>query len=187
MLKTEIRKKFKSKRKTLSVEEKLILSKRIAEVAANNFDISEKVVSVFLPIERLNEVDSTFLIQHLNQVGSTVCTPVSDFQSLELRHVVHNEKTILKNNEWGIPEPTNGEEIQSENINVVFVPLLITNAEGYRVGYGKGFYDRFLSKCEESTIFIGLNYFDEFVSIENIDSNDVPLHFLVTPNKVIAF
>lgn len=187
MLKSDIRKKFKNKRGALSYEERKNQSKQIAELVATNFNIKDKVVSIFLPIERLNEVNTTYLIGYLDQANSTVCTPVSDFNSLELRHVIHNEQTVLRNNDWGIPEPTNGEEIQSELLNIVFVPLLITNREGYRVGYGKGFYDRFLSECEENTIFVGLNYFEDLVKIDDVNKDDVPIHFLVTPNKVIEF
>jgi 5-formyltetrahydrofolate cyclo-ligase len=187
MLKTEIRKEFKNKRRALSAEERMNQSKRIAETVASKFDLSNKVVSIFLPIERLNEVDTTFLIDLLGEAGSDVCTPISDFNSLELRHVIYNEHTILEKNDWGIPEPVNGEEIYSEALDLVFVPLLITNKDGYRVGYGKGFYDRFLSQCRKETVFIGLNYFEEFVQIEDVNSDDVPIHFVVTPNKVIKF
>lgn len=187
MLKTDIRKEFKSKRESLSIDERVDMSKRIAENAVANFDLKNKVVSIFLPIERLNEVQTTFLIDHLKALNCNISTPVSDFNSLQLKHVVYTDKTILKNNDWGIPEPIEGEEIQPEDLQFVFVPLLVTDKSGFRVGYGKGFYDRFLSQCSKDAVFIGLNYFNEIVEVEDLSKDDVPLHYLVTPQNVLKF
>lgn len=187
MLKVDIRKEFKERRKNLSKKERINLSNQIAQVIANSFTLENKVVSIFLPIKRLNEVNTTFLIDHLKHSNCIVSTPVSDFNNLQLKHVIYNDKTILKNNEWGIPEPIEGEEIQPGDLNFVFVPLLVTDRNGYRVGYGKGFYDRFLAQCSKGTIFIGLNYFDDLIDIEDINKGDVPLHFLVTPSKILEF
>jgi 5-formyltetrahydrofolate cyclo-ligase len=187
MLKVDIRKKFKEKRKILSEKERLHLSNQIAQIVATSFTLKNKVVSIFLPIERLNEVNTTFLMDHLKDSGCTVSTPVSDFSSLELKHVIYNDETILKNNVWGIPEPISGERIQPEDLNFVFVPLLISDRNGYRVGYGKGFYDRFLPQCSRNTVFIGLNFFEDLVDIEDINMDDIPLHFLVTPSKILKF
>lgn len=187
MLKFDIRKKFKEKRRNISEHDRLKQSIKIAQIVVDSFTLKNKVVSIFLPIERLNEVNTIFLIDHLKDFGCIISTPVSDFKSLMLKHVVYNDKTILKNNDWGIPEPVEGEEIQPEDLNFVFVPLLITDSNGYRVGYGKGFYDRFLSQCSKDTIFIGLNYFDDMIDIEDVNPDDVPIHFLATPNKILKF
>ena len=187
MLKAEVRKAFKRKREIFSKDERMDHTKKIVEVFANSFEFKDKVVSVFLPIERLNEVNTRFLIDYLRDSNCTISTPVSDFETMLLKHVVYTDKTVLKNNEWGIPEPTGGDEIQPEELNIVFVPLLVTDKKGFRVGYGKGFYDRFLSQCSNNTIFIGLNYFNEFVEIDDIHKDDVPLHYLVTPHEIIKF
>lgn len=187
MLKSDIRKEFKKKRKLLSLEGKNEQSKKIAQIVANNFELDSKVVSIFLPIERLNEVNTTFLIDALKNANAVISSPVSDFNSLELKHIIHNDNTLLTINEWGIPEPAKGDEIKPDAFDFVFVPLLATNEKGYRVGYGKGFYDRFLSQCGRNTVFVGLNFFDEFVCIEDVNIDDVPVHFLATPNKLLEF
>ena len=70
-----------------------------------------------------------------------------------------NEDVILKENKYGIPEPINGIQINSDIIDVVFVPLLAYDSKGNRVGYGKGFYDRFLENLGSKTIKIGLSFF----------------------------
>jgi 5-formyltetrahydrofolate cyclo-ligase len=55
------------------------------------------------------------------------------------------------------------------------------------VGYGKGFYDRFLSECNPETIKIGLSFFDAEELIEGVFENDVKLDYCVTPNTVFSF
>lgn len=187
MLKVDIRRKFKERRKRLTDKERLNQSNQIAELVAKNFSLKNKTVSIFLPIERLNEINTKFLIDQLLNSNCTVSTPVSDFNTLKLKHVIYNDETVLKNNDWGIPEPVTGDQILPEELDIVFVPLLITDKHGFRVGYGKGFYDRFLSQCSKGTVFIGLNYFDDLVFIEDINKEDIPIHYLVTPNRLLKF
>ena len=72
-------------------------------------------------------------------------------------------------------------------IEVVFVPLLAYDQNGNRVGYGKGFYDKFLSKCNPETIKIGLSFFEPEETIEDISVTDIKLDFCITPNGIISF
>jgi 5-formyltetrahydrofolate cyclo-ligase len=65
---------------------------------------------------------------------------------------------------------------------LVFVPLLISDAQNYRVGYGKGFYDRFLSNCRKDCKKIGLNFFKPIAKINNIDQFDIALDDVIYPN-----
>ena len=70
---------------------------------------------------------------------------------------------------------------------MVFVPLLAFDTQGNRVGYGKGFYDTFLTNCKPETIIIGLSFFEAEAAIEDIFESDVPLNYCVTPEKVYKF
>jgi len=56
-----------------------------------------------------------------------------------MKHILLTDHTQFQDNAIGIPEPINGEEIQSEKIDVVIVPLLAVDQHGNRLGYGKGF------------------------------------------------
>jgi len=67
------------------------------------------------------------------------------------------------------------------------VPLLCFDEKGFRCGYGKGMYDRFLSKCNENVITIGLSFFETEKRIDDIDQFDVPLNYVVTPKNTISF
>ena len=70
---------------------------------------------------------------------------------------------------------------------MVLVPLLAFDSKGYRVGYGKGFYDRFLKQCRNDCVKIGLSYFEPIDAINDAGEFDVPLDFCITPQKAYVF
>jgi 5-formyltetrahydrofolate cyclo-ligase len=80
-----------------------------------------------------------------------------------------------------------GLEVPISKIDVVFVPLLAFDTKGNRAGYGKGFYDNFLSKCKPEVIKVGLSFFEPEDLIADCDHNDVRLDFCVTPLKIYGF
>jgi 5-formyltetrahydrofolate cyclo-ligase len=104
-----------------------------------------------------------------------------------MSHFLLTDNTKIKKNEYNIPEPVNGLEVPTSKIEVVFVPLLAFDSSGNRVGYGKGFYDKFLSECQPETIKIGLSFFEPEVLITGIFENDVKLNYCVTPEHVYTF
>ena len=109
-----------------------------------------------------------------------------DFYSGNLKHILLQENTVIALSGYRIPEPLTGIEIPSEQLDVIFVPLLTYDLQGNRIGYGKGFYDRFLATCRSDTLFIGLSFFEPEDKIIH-ESMDIPLHFCVTPRKIHQF
>jgi len=95
--------------------------------------------------------------------------------------------TTWQKNKYGINEPSNGPYLSALNIHVVIVPLLAFDKAGHRVGYGKGYYDRFLSKVSPQTITIGLSWFAPVDEITGITVYDIPLNYCVTPYQLYAF
>jgi len=183
MLKKEIRTFFKNKRAALSktVLEShsiVIVNKAIAEL-----DLKDKKISIFLPIERFNEINTFNLI---DKIDAEFCVPVIQGEN-NLKHIKYTSPDQLEINAWGIPEPTFGEEVDVKELDVVLVPLLAIDQSGYRVGYGKGFYDAFLSECRDDCQFIGLNYFDPIPHIEDVRPEDVKLHACITPYGFFTF
>jgi 5-formyltetrahydrofolate cyclo-ligase len=104
-----------------------------------------------------------------------------------MTHFLLTDNTKIKKNEYNIPEPVDGLEVPTKKIDVVFVPLLAFDKSGHRAGYGKGFYDKFLTKCKPETIKIGLSFFEAEDQIEDVFENDVKLDYCVTPNEVYEF
>ena len=95
--------------------------------------------------------------------------------------------TQFNENRWGVREPADGEAIDAAKLDLVIVPLLCVDSVGHRVGYGKGFYDRFLKNCRPDCLKIGLNYFPPFKQIFDIADHDIPLDACVTPERTYRF
>jgi 5-formyltetrahydrofolate cyclo-ligase len=189
MLKSEIRSIVKIERQKISESVLLELSTLVCQNVTNRFNLSGKTVSIFLPIAKFNELN-TFLLIDLLKKDSTINIAVhqSNFHNQTLKHYLLNNDVEIELNTYDIPEPINGViEVKNSEFDIVFVPLLAFNTEGFRVGYGKGFYDRFLNECKETCLFIGLNIFDYPVKIDDINALDVPLHYCVTPHCFFEF
>ena len=191
MKKTELRKLYLSKRKAVSVEEVAIKSQQITDLFFQNFDLSEvKNLHVFLPITKKNEINTWLIIRYLQQNFPLIkiIIPKITEENFELDNYDFVEKNLIEN-KWGILEPSgeNQEKILSEQIDLVIIPLLIFDKNGNRVGYGKGFYDRFLQQCKSQSLKVGLCLEEAIEMIEDINEFDVKMDFCITPNKIYEF
>jgi 5-formyltetrahydrofolate cyclo-ligase len=185
--KKDLRIKFKELRYNLSSNEIDEMSIAIANQVLT-MDIWENTYyHIFLPIETQNEVNTEFILHLLQGKDKEVVISKSDFETLEMTHFLLTDNTKIKKNEYNIPEPIDGLEVPVSKIDVVFVPLLIYDKTGNRVGYGKGFYDKFLANCKIETIKIGLSFFEPEELISNVFENDIKLNYCVTPNKTYKF
>ena len=72
-----------------------------------------------------------------------------------------------------------------EELDLIFVPLLAYDKKGHRVGYGKGYYDRFLKECKDDCIKIGFSFFEPEDSIEGVNRHDVKLDYCITPERIL--
>jgi len=187
MKKQEIRKKYKAKRKELNKSYVALKSNEILKLIDEYLVIQNKTISIFLPIEKFNEINTFEIIEHLKSNSNRVAIPKTNFEELSMKHYLYKGKNDLKISEVGILEPNNKSKIGEKDFDIVFVPLLAIDQNGYRVGYGKGFYDSFLAKCKESCVFIGLNIFEEIEEIDDIFELDVPLDLHITPSQIIKF
>jgi 5-formyltetrahydrofolate cyclo-ligase len=187
MTKNELRTQYKALRTHLSEAE--IEEKSLA--IANGvlaLDIWDKTYfHVFLPIEEQKEVNTEFLLHLLSGKDKEIVISKSDFTTRKMTHFLLTDNTKIKTNDYQIPEPVDGIEVPSSKIQVVFVPLLAFDTVGNRVGYGKGFYDQFLSECQPETIKIGLSFFEAENSIIDIFEKDVRLDFCITPKNCYRF
>ena len=187
MHKKELRSKYKSLRASLSeneIEEKslAIANKLLALPIWEN-----TYFHIFLPIIEQKEVDTEVILHMLAGKDKEIIVSKSDFESRKMTHFLLTDATKIKKNDYNIPEPIDGIEIPTSKIEVVFVPLLAFDKKGNRVGYGKGFYDRFLSECNPETIKIGLSFFDPEELISDVNDDDIRLNYCVTPNTVFSF
>ena len=187
MEKKELRLTYKNLRQALSLDE--IEDKSLA--IANNvlkMDIWDNTYfHLFLTMEEQREVHTEVILNILAGKDKEVIVSRSDFNEMKMVHYLLTDNTRLVKNQFGIPEPEDGIEVPSQKIDVVFVPLLAFDEKGQRVGYGKGFYDRFLSECKPDVITIGLSFFEAEDELIDTNATDVPLHYCVTPSRVYSF
>lgn len=187
MLKAELRKKYKALRNDLSLEVVDGLSMDIANNLLKMPIWDASFYHIFLTIEEQKEVNTDYILNILSGKDKHIILSKSDFESHLMTHYLLTDNTIIKKNKYNIPEPIDGIEISTTNIEVVFVPLLAFDKKGHRVGYGKGFYDTFLNACKPETIKIGLSFFEAEDAIEDVFKSDVELNYCVTPKKIYRF
>ncbi|MEY4629591.1 MAG: hypothetical protein RLZZ595_1917 [Bacteroidota bacterium] len=146
-------------------------------------------VHAYLPIYENNEPDPTPLLDWLRftDLGMSVVYPKISSADFSMKHFLQEDDMFFEKNQYGIPEPIGGKEVHPEEIDMVFVPLLGFDEQGNRVGYGKGYYDRFLAKCKEDVIKIGLSFLSPIDCLEDVDFFDKKLDFCITPERVYAF
>lgn len=184
--KHSLRVKYKKLREELSEDEIAEMSMTLANRSLELPIWDKTYYHLFLSITGKKEVDTEYLLHILHGKDKSIVISKSHMDTGEMSHFLLQENTILKVSKYGIPEPESGIEIDPKLVDVVFVPLLAFDTNGHRVGYGKGFYDRFLEKCRPDAIFIGLSFFGPEDSFET-DVTDIPLHYCITPKKVHIF
>lgn len=187
MTKSELRKKYKSLRNTLSVAQIDDLSMSVANQLLQLPVWGFSFYHIFLAIEEKKEVNTDYILNILSGKDKNIAISKSDFKSGLMSHFLLTDNTKIKKNSYNIPEPVDGIEILNDKIEVVFIPLLAFDTKGNRIGYGKGFYDRFLAECKPETLKIGLSFFEAETEITDVFESDVKLDYCVTPKQVYGF
>ena len=187
MNKKELRTKYKAMRQELSLDE--IEEKSLAVVnKILQLDLWEKTYfHLFMTIEAQKEIQTEYILQVLAGYDKEIVVAKSNFETLEMTNYLLTDNTKFQKNEYNIFEPVDGIEVPHAKIDVVFVPLLAFDKKGNRVGYGKGFYDRFLSKCNKDVIKVGLSFFEAEEEIEGVFEGDIRLDYCVTPTTNYVF
>jgi len=185
MKKSELRKIYISKQRDISASDRAEKSNALAENFFRRFEIAALgCLHCFIPIEKFNEIDTMAIIKTLwkNFPRLRVVVPRIDPETGAMRSAVYTAETELKKNVWDIPEPCENEYIDANEIDMVLLPLLCFDEAGHRVGYGKGFYDRFLKTCRADCVKVGLSYFELVSQIDDIHDGDVTLDYCITPD-----
>ena len=184
--KNEIRRLAMQKRSNLSVTEIEALSSKITSLLLEKFNFSQLKISCFASMQAKNEVNTIPLINALCDTNE-VYLPVSNFTNSSMSHGRYQPGDLLIENRYGIPEPLQPQvSLNSADFDVVIVPVLAVDIHGNRVGYGKGFYDRFIAECRADVMTIGLHFFEPFNELP-VEPNDRALRYLITPNQCYTF
>lgn len=183
MTKAELRKIYIAKRNQLSQLEYEDLNHALL-LRFQKLDLTGiRCIHLFLPIHKRKEPD-TFLIRdwlashypHIKRVF-----PKANFADNTMQNFADDADLQLAINAFGIPEPVTGNQVDPLQIDLMLVPLLAFDKRGYRVGYGKGFYDRLMAQCRPDTRFVGLSFFEPVEVIDDVNEWDWKVDECLTP------
>ncbi|HUF03359.1 MAG TPA: 5-formyltetrahydrofolate cyclo-ligase [Aridibacter sp.] len=190
MNKTDLRRQFLAKRDTLSRSGIVELSTRVAANLFSSFDLSDvRCIHTFLTLKDRSEVETSIIIDRIwrSYPHITIVVPRINRKEKIMECAVYDPMSRLIPNFWGIFEPLYTRVISEQAVDAVIVPLICFDESGHRVGYGGGYYDKFLSICRADCLKIGVSFFDPIEEIETIDDHDIRLDHCVTAEKVWDF
>ncbi|MFD1000158.1 5-formyltetrahydrofolate cyclo-ligase [Ohtaekwangia kribbensis] len=190
MTKAELRKIYLAKRKSISEAEYLQLNHQLCENFFALVDLSFiRVLHTFIPIEKNREPNTWLIIDRIRREFPHIrlSIPKINTETGGLENFFLEGMHQLTLNTWGILEPKQGIPTEPEKIDMVLVPMLTFDMNGQRVGYGKGFYDRFLATCRPTVKSVGLSLYEPVEIIQDIEDHDVPLTYCVTPTQAFSF
>ena len=188
--KKELRDRYRRMRASLADSEVRTLSEAVSARFFDSFDLTAvRFLHIFLTIRKKKEIETSFFIEHIrhDHPGIDLSVPRLNKESKIINAVRFDPDSRLAISDWGIPEPVGSETISPESIDLVLVPLLCFDRTGHRVGYGGGYYDRFLSECRRDCLKVGISLFPPVDQIAGVHSKDVRLDHCITPDRVWTF
>ena len=178
--------KYKELRIQLSQKEVSNLSDKIFSLIKQMPLWEKNTFHLFISSKHKKEVETNKILSYLYSLNKIVATS-KILSNRDLVHLRINKQTRYIENKFNILEPDSSEEVLPSELDVIFIPLLCFDKQGNRVGYGGGYYDKFLSKTNKKSLKIGLSFFEPVDQIEGIHNIDITLDICVTPEKVYNF
>lgn len=189
MTKLQLRKLYGEKRQGLSVAQK----ERLADLMLIQFQQLDMeipaCIMTFSPLESKNEFNAQAVTDYcfFKNPEQVLFYPVMNQGAHTMSCVLVNDDTLFDTNRYGIDEPIDGEQVLPDVIDWVLVPLLAFDRRGYRVGYGKGYYDRFLKECRDDVVKIGFSFFPPVDRIADVNRYDERMDYCITPDDIFRF
>ena len=150
-----------------------------------SFRLPHRMMS-FQPIVERREVHMSFIHETLESLGHQLCFPRVENEHDMVAYLMKSGDPMITS-AWGIQEPVGGTVVKPTDFDIILLPLLAFDLKGNRVGYGKGFYDRYLVNCRPDCLKIGISLFDPVDLIEEVESHDIPLDIAICPAKLYDF
>jgi len=187
--KAALRSQYKAKRRELGEKDRLKMDDLILIQFQKLILHDVHSLLSYWPIKSHIEINTLSITDYMifKIPGLTVSFPKTNFAQTALEAIEVDSDTEFEVNHAGIAEPTKGEPVPPEELDMVFVPLLAYDKKGFRVGYGKGFYDRYLEHCRKDLIKVGFSYFDPEEAIPEVNEFDIPLNLVITPQRIYEF
>jgi 5-formyltetrahydrofolate cyclo-ligase len=180
-----LRQLFKKHRSELSDNEVKDLNKAIFKNLLKTDLFKKTYYHIYLSNSLNNEVETDEVIKLLFKKNKRVYVP--KIMGENLIHIEINKNTTYSENHFSIREPSSTNTSDPMIFDVVFIPLLAYDKSGERVGYGGGYYDRFLLNTKKNVLKVGLSFFEPVDEILDVEEHDIKLDYVITPNRVYNF
>jgi len=188
--KTSLRKEKIQERNLISQNEMDRVEKKTASLFMDMFsELKFKKVSIYIPIH--NEVPTKRIIQLIIGSNTKCFLPVinQDLNNKNMRFAEFNHETALVKNKFDISEPISGTFENASQLDLVVIPLVAFDNEGFRLGMGKGYYDFTFgtSKINRKPLFWGLSY--DFQKTDSCypEEHDLKMEAVICPSGVKKF
>lgn len=172
-----IRARMMSLRQNLGIEQKISMDQRIAESV---FHYCDKYTSIGLYCSYQKEVDTYGLMETWFWDEKIISVPKVNHDVIDFYPIKGFEE--LQEGAFGILEPTSTLAVLKEEIEVMLIPLLAFNEQKFRIGYGKGYYDRYLHDFKG--LKIGLAYAFQYENEISIREGEFPCDAIITDQDV---
>jgi 5-formyltetrahydrofolate cyclo-ligase len=180
-----LRKYFKKQRSLLDINQVKELNTRIFKNLLELNIWEKSCYHLYLSNEINNEAETGEIINLLFKKHKRVFVP--KIQGSNLMNIEIDNNTNYSLNYLGIKEPLSSNQKDTNLLEVIFVPLLVFDKLGHRVGYGGGYYDKFLGNIKDDILKIGLSLFEPIDKIQDIEKYDISLDYTITPKRVYDF
>ncbi len=170
-------------RKARPADEYKIMSKQLSErLVGFCRERHVGVIHSFLPMTGKGEPDISLFLDTVLKDGIKVIVPEVVEGQLEMRHHWYDSETRLQQGKWGVSVPAESDYADPALSELVIVPMLAADRRGYRLGYGKGYYDYLLSRL--SCVFVGVCFDAEVVDLVPDEPHDVRVHYILTEKGI---
>ncbi|MBX2940028.1 MAG: 5-formyltetrahydrofolate cyclo-ligase [Ferruginibacter sp.] len=187
MIKQQLRKIYRAQRLALTDSERAKMDDlMLIQFQHSGIEIPDTVMT-YAPLEKFAEFNPAFIEDYCLFKNPAVQFVYPVMKGHDLIPMLTDADTAFLKNSMDIDEPVDGHPLDPKTIDMIFVPMVIADVSGNRVGYGKGFYDRFLKQCRKDVVMIGFSYFEPVQEISDVFEGDVPLNYCITPNACYLF
>lgn len=180
MNKVEIRQNIIKKRNEIGLKDKLIRDDMIKDKLLNS-DFYKQSNNIFIYVSCGSEVDTKSIIKIAMKEGKRIFVPRIIKETKEMKAIEIESLYELERNTYGILEPKNSSNVIDKNeIDIIIVPGIAFDYVGNRIGYGGGYYDRYLNEIALKRNKIALVY--DFQLIDRLESeqHDVSVDYIIT-------
>lgn len=183
MTKDEIRLLMRQKRRTLSEDEVICAGNNICSQIFS-FEIMDKATTVMTFISAFKEPDTQSILRTLSKQGKKIVVPISNTENFTIIPSYIDSASHLTNGAYGIKEPTSIIPARPEDIDIAIIPGIAFGKDGSRLGFGKGYYDKFL-ECF-SGIKIGICYDFQIFDTLPVSKHDINMDIIVTEKRIYS-